>query len=235
MPVSLLRRLALQTGGNFGSPKLDLGGCVLYAPLWRPDQAGSPFNSKSAYGVPSHACTVVGATWGLQGRTFDGSDDKILVPDTASLDITVGAVEFWIKWIVATNYRRCFSKGNSDVDVNNFTFEIFLELDVYKMRFRDSVGYASLATTGVPSTTAFQHIVFNHTGAAVQFYVDTVSVLNTARNGTLTNSSYSVAIGCQGEGAAYANAIFGEARIYNRALTAGEIMRNYLATRWRYQ
>ena len=45
---------------------------VLYLPLYQPD--GASFASRDAYG---HLCTVTGALWTPQGRTFDGADDII--------------------------------------------------------------------------------------------------------------------------------------------------------------
>src|SRR3990167_5915362 len=68
MQTLLERDQQLNQLGEFGlDPSL-----VLYLPLWKKD--GSSFMSDDAYG---HLATVTGATWGSQGRTFDGVDDLI--------------------------------------------------------------------------------------------------------------------------------------------------------------
>ena len=51
---------------------------VLYLPLYELD--GASFMSKDAYG---HLCTVTGATWTPRGRSFDGTDDHIALPQAA--------------------------------------------------------------------------------------------------------------------------------------------------------
>ena len=79
--------------GGISNSKLDLAGCVLNAPLWRPDQAGSSIVSKPP--LPQ-TLTVYGAAWRSQGRYFD-SDDYITVPDSVSLRPASLTVEAWIR------------------------------------------------------------------------------------------------------------------------------------------
>jgi hypothetical protein len=60
---------------------------VLYLPFADHDMAGSTIISKD---LNAHSCTVTGATWGSQGRSFDSTyDDFISVPDSPSLNLTV--------------------------------------------------------------------------------------------------------------------------------------------------
>ncbi len=107
----LATKAFMQTGGNFGSPKFDLGNCVLWLPLYRDDMQGSTIYSKGVYGVPIHTCTVLGAVWRPDGRFFDNSDDTIDCGASSLLKIT-GDMTLWarVKWIaadfpsVATNY-----------------------------------------------------------------------------------------------------------------------------------
>ena len=47
-------------------------GLIFYAPMYSVDLQGSPFTSKDTTG---HLCTVAGALWTPQGRTFDGDDE----------------------------------------------------------------------------------------------------------------------------------------------------------------
>lgn len=56
---------------------------ALYIPAWYQDSetTGSTIISKD---INRHSCTVTGATWGLQGRTFDGTDDIITVATSAA-------------------------------------------------------------------------------------------------------------------------------------------------------
>ena len=52
-------------------------------------------------------------------------------------------------------------------------------------------------------------------------------------SGDIDTSADDLNIG--GQAGAFLPGIIGEIRIYNRALTPGEIQHNYLATKWRYR
>src|SRR3972149_6505876 len=65
--------------------------CVLYLPLYELD--GASFASRDAYG---HLCTVTGATWGLQGRTFNGTSDWINCGTSSILVPPQITLEFWL-------------------------------------------------------------------------------------------------------------------------------------------
>jgi len=77
-----------------GTPKIDLGGCVLYLPLWQPDMAGSTIISKDK---SANSCTVTGAVWGSQGRTFDGINDVITCGSAITIPATASTYCLWIK------------------------------------------------------------------------------------------------------------------------------------------
>ncbi len=80
-------RGSIQTGGNFGSPKIDLGGCVYYAPLWRPEFAGSTFKSSGVYGLQSLACTPANTVWDFQnGLLFNATNSDVDLDAVTSFD-----------------------------------------------------------------------------------------------------------------------------------------------------
>ena len=69
-------------------------GLVLYLPLWA--LKDSSFKSVDAY---KNTCNVTGALWQPDGRLFDGADDLITVPDTASIQNIWdggGTIIFWV-------------------------------------------------------------------------------------------------------------------------------------------
>jgi len=74
---------------------------VLYLPLYELD--GVAFTSKDHYG---HLATVTGAVWRPDGRSFDGTDDNVTVPDCAGLSgLSAMTVMAWGKtntWVVGT-------------------------------------------------------------------------------------------------------------------------------------
>ena len=80
---------------------------VLWLPLYRKD--GDTILSSDGYG---HLCTVTGALWTPQGRTFDGAS-YISIPNHASLNITEAiSLEAWVYYTVTgQGFPRILAKG----------------------------------------------------------------------------------------------------------------------------
>jgi len=77
-----------RTGGRLNFP---LNGLALYAPLWHPELNVSPFISKD---LNAYSYTITGTTWGVQGRTFDGTDD-IFNNSTTAFQLPVVTITGW--------------------------------------------------------------------------------------------------------------------------------------------
>jgi len=220
--MTVLTSPAFRTGGMFGSPKIDLGGCVLYLPFWRPDMAGSPIISKDS---SAHSCTVVGATWGLTGRTFDGADDYITVPHNACFDFGTGDFS-WVVWFKATttaSVHRILSKGDSEafvVRINIDTIEAYVgEGTVTKFAFTDTASFHQLAIT--------------RTSGLVKVYLDLVEKFSGILAGNV-DSATDLTIGIRHTLTEDFSGIVGEVSAYKRGRTLLEITQNYLATKWGY-
>ena len=121
--MSILTKPYMQTGNAHLLP-IDRNDptLALYLPLWYPhgDMTGSPIYS---YDKNRHSCTVYGATWGSQGRTFAGADfiniDAALTPLAAT---TTGT---WLSWVelddatpTASSFLVCFGDTNADTTIS---------------------------------------------------------------------------------------------------------------------
>jgi len=235
----ILSRPYMQTGGNFGSPKIDLGGCVFYAPLWRQELGIAPngtIPSSGVYGTPVHTCTVTGAVWGSQGRIFDGTDDKIAVPDAASLDLATDlTVAVWLKPDVAGAWAGGLVKG---VDASYFNnYEIYIQNDAYVFNIsKGSVDRSGLSFgVGSAPINTWAFLVGTFAKPTQNVYLNGVYVTTASYNNNLVANANDLIIGWSASAGKYFDGVIGEVLIYNRALTAQEIQNNYLATKWRYQ
>ena len=233
MPIA--RNIKVNTGGNFGSPKFDTGGCVLYAPLWRQDQAGSPFQSSGAYGRPTHTCTVTGAVRTPQGRLFDGLDDKIAIPHAASLmPATTLTLEGWVYNTdqTAASEQTIVSKDNATnrsyfLEINNVT-------TTGKVKFKAGTVDTFNSNAGEVALNTWYHLVGTHNGSAMKIYKNGVEIATVNDTNAIGGNTQGVAIGDNEAYDLWFKGTIGEVRIYNRALTALEVQRNYLVTKWRY-
>jgi len=225
-----------------GTPKIDLGGCVLYLPLWRPDMAGSPIISKDKY---AHSCTVSGALWTPQGRYFDGDNDKITIPDSAVLSAMPAiTAEIWMKSDGdAGALNGLIGKYGAAGEVEWFTKldddapEIGMR--IYDASVNKRIG--RMDTTSNVWDDVWHHIVFVWDGTAlssgIKIYVDTAQTDDTDDEAAgfvaIEDKTADVQVGTRTTDIGYFKGTIGEVRLYRRALTPLEIQHNYMAAKWR--
>ena len=206
---------------------------VLYLPLWYPhgDMTGNPIYS---YDINRHSCSVIGAVWGSQGRTFDG-DDYIDCGSDASLNITNDiSVELWINPSAVENFDTLVGKY-AWAAVRGFM------MDFYSTKARFTVarpGNLESVATGATtiSTGSWIHLVGTYDKENVRIYLNGDEDGIAANTDSIPNhSDVDLVIGARSQHDQLTEGLIGEVRVYSRALSFGEIQNNYLSTRWRYQ
>jgi len=212
--------------------KFPINGLAFYAPLWHPELNTSPFISKD---LNAHSCTATGATWGIQGRTFDGVDDKIIIADDAALNPAAFTLEAWVKPTntAIADQEDIIQKGAT---FSNQGYGLFINSS-YGVRFTcgRTGGEETLNSSATSAASNWIHCAGTFDGTTMTVYI------NGAASGTATPASYESSaedlnIGYNARFANFAfEGIIGEIMIYNRALTTSEIVNTYLTTKWRYQ
>jgi len=197
--------------------------CVLYIPLHKRD--GASFMSDDAYG---HLCTVTGAPWTPQGRTFDG-DDSINCWNGASLNnLTAVTVEAWVN-----------GSGGVIIDKGLWDFGPYglNQTGLTGMRFQTGNGAGSYTNFDVTMAAGWRHIVeVAVSNDNLYGYIDGALINSKAVAYAIGGWGYNLKLGVRADVAGnYYNGTIGEVRVYNRALTPLEIQHNYLATKWRYR
>ena len=210
---------------------------VLYLPLYRPD--GSPFMSRDAYG---HLCTVTGALWRPNGRSFDG-DDFINCGQPSVLDFTPQADPFsvmaWVKTTSAAS-EAILAKGYNP-GTASYQYYIFGHAAGYVGSFLG--GTYSAGTANIKDGS--WHLVAITVPAAssgLVIYVDGNADTFSSGDGSIggDTNGMDVLVGARrntnnANTTSFFNGSVGEVWIYSRVLTPLEIQHNYLATKWRYQ
>ena len=201
---------------------------VLYLPLYELD--GASFLSRDAYG---HLCTATGAGWRLQGRNFDGLDDKVTFPDTGfPSGNSSRTVLMWVN-LDALKDKQAFMEYGNRVNDQAILFYAMAgapdQLYVGKYGANASAGAVALVAL------TWQLIGFTFDGTqTITYYLDgaALGTATLAGIGTVLDHCY---IGDGWNVADNFDGVMGEVWVYNRALTLAEIQHNYLATKWRYQ
>ena len=165
--------------------------------------------------------------------TFDGTDDRIYTSE----DISFGNNTTWEAWV------------NRTASVNSYNMFMGRYLPYFGLRsgdviFSNSIGGAqrTVYSTGfIPSNNTWYHLTFtteyDGTNTTSKIYIN--GVLNNSRSdlGTQYQFSYGFTIGDGRDNSTWYpfNGKVPTIKIYNRTLTADEVMQNYVATKSRFQ
>jgi hypothetical protein len=180
-----------------------------------------------------------------QGFLFDGINDYILIPDSPSLDLTNElTVELWFK---ADDYngRPLFDKRDNAVANCNYGTILATQYGI-EHYYNDATvndgdysesGFEISAYQPLPTVGVFHHYAGTYrqadsTHVELKTYVDGALVRTRTILGNLgrTVNNAPLSIGTEGAGAgAVFKGVIDEVSLYNRALSAGEILSIYNA------
>ena len=162
-----------------------------------------------------------GATRSASGRfgaaaSFDGVNDRIDVADSSSLDLSSGmTLEAWVQ-PTALGWRTAILKERP----GGIAYALYASTD------NNRPSAEIQAETRAPSaiaTNVWTHLASTYDGATLRLYVNGTQVSSRAVTGAITLSSGALRIGGNAVWGEYFKGLVDEVRIYNRALTAGEI------------
>lgn len=216
--------------------------------LWSfngPDVAGTAVYDSSGQG--GHGVLTSGPTVDIgkvgQGIRFDGSNDRIVIPHSSSLAGGTGSKTFAL-W----TYIDSFPDGESvtllskmySLVSSEISYSMFIATDgTFYFQTTNGANYRlyTASTTGVASG-GWYHIVFEYTwgtAASAQLYVNGVAKSGSwtvgTGNDTFVDQSVSVEIGRLNHSNTlyehWYKGVIDELRIYNRLLSAAEVLRLY--------
>ncbi|MCI0349421.1 MAG: DUF1929 domain-containing protein [Acidobacteriales bacterium] len=172
---------------------------------------------------------ATGTTWTAgkygNGLQFDGTNGRVTVADTPSLDLgNTGTIAAWVKLNSLNRWHGVIAKGAVNNDsVHNYALEIN-----NANRFMCILGNGSSSVTVVSSTTAttgtFYHLACVWNGTTLQLYVN--GAANASATQTLVPAANTSALylGQFGGNADRLDGIVDEVRIYNTALSQAQIV-----------
>ena len=156
---------------------------------------------------------------------FDGANDYINLPTN---NLPYGSVPRTICcWFLANSlaYEWAFSYGSPDGGASN-ALGIILGVITY-------AGYGGVDVYGpVPSLNTWYYVCGVYNGSVASLYVNGSLYTSSAKSWNTVQST--AQIGRQTNGGEFWNGNISQSKIYNRALSAQEILQNYNATKGRY-
>lgn len=191
---------------------------------WKLDEApgATSFIDSSGNGntgsCTAPACPLMGISgrFGTAGE-FDGANDRIVVSDSASLDVTRATLSAWVNLdtIDATGQREIEKLGS-----------YILRIDGSGNVVWNSGGLTDNTVTclnpGLP-LMEWVHLSATYDGAMIRVYINAVECKAEPSTGNLAITANVVSLGNTGSGASAIDGGFDEIRIYNTGLPAGQI------------
>ncbi|MCB9333943.1 MAG: DNRLRE domain-containing protein, partial [Lewinellaceae bacterium] len=186
----------------------------------------SPYgNDASTVGNPTWTTGVVG-----QALNLDGSTQYATVPDAASLDITTAiTLAAWIKPAGSAFSTQYIIKKATQGGTNGYELSLSTLGEVF-VRFNQAASantYRLNSITTYPlNSSAWMHIAatFDQNTGLIKLYI------NGAQEGgdlpgpaAIATNNLALGIGAQPDGVSKFNGMLDDVRVYNKALTLGEI------------
>jgi hypothetical protein len=164
------------------------------------------------------ALNLDGASWGKVGR------------NTSVNPTTAITLEAWIKKSTKSGFHHILSRNA----VADYYYSMFTEDATGALCFQGTTS-ATYKTSGVDVCTgSWVHVLVAYNTTQALFYVNGVLVSTNALTDALTPNSVDLFIGARPSGIQLYDAQLANPRIYNRALTAAEVLRNYNADKAKF-
>jgi hypothetical protein len=169
---------------------------------------------------------------GNQGSIdFDGSNDYIDLPNDVGYTSSGVSVFCWYKVDGTPPGNYHILCGGQQLELSINTSYTYIRNGIYTTsgRFVQNDGNVSL------NDGNYHYYGLTYDGSTKRSYIDGVQVGTQSITGTLTTSFSNRRLGrFGGDTSYYAHGLMGSYNIYNRALTASEVLQNYNATKGRF-
>ncbi len=161
---------------------------------------------------------------------FDGVNDYLSVPDSASLDVNSAVtVEAWVKR-AKTGWQVVIGKpGNGQSKFENYALW-FDPANLLIAYFGNGSTYARVQSAG-PVDTAWHHVAATYAGGTARLYIDGVESANRISTITLTPNAAALNVARDSRSAYIFGGSLDEIAVYGTALSRARISAHYTAGR----
>jgi hypothetical protein len=153
---------------------------------------------------------------------FDGVNDYVSVADANSLDLTTGmTLEAWVQLDTVSAWRTAIFKEKP----SSVVYDLYATNASASPQGEARFGSAIAQLGAPPALTAgvWTHLAVTYDGAALRVYRNGTQAATKAATGAIQTSTGALRIGGNLIWGEYLDGRIDEVRIYNRALSAGEI------------
>jgi len=196
------------------------------------DLSGNNFSGELV-NSPLYSSSINNKFFNFNGAT---NNRLIRVPNSILLDTQTPSVEVWIKTNATTQSGFFFEKGNV-----NTQYSLFQESASILWRQNFTVGgftALSVSTATYINTSSWAQVVGTFTTGSRKIYINGILRNSDSQTGTINTNPYGMSIGVyggyNGSRGYYYDGNIAIVRVYNRELSASEILFNYNALKGRF-
>jgi hypothetical protein len=153
---------------------------------------------------------------------FDGVDDYVSVADSNALDLTTGmTLEAWVQLDTVSPWRTAIFKEKA----GSVVYDLYATNASNSPQGEARFGSAIVQTGAPPALSAgvWTHLAVTYDGTALRVYRNGAQAATKAASGAIQTSTGALRIGGNLIWGEYLDGRIDEVRVYNRALSAGEI------------
>ena len=201
--------------------------------------AGSGTNWYDLSGNGNNGTLTNGPTFNssnIGSIVFDGVDDYVNIPDNSSLNPTKNLTLSC--WVNITSFNNVYIGIVDKYNGNNSTgYALYIPnvSGIQKFRFlNNTTAYSEVTATSTISTGVWYNVGTTYDGSNLNIYVNGLFENSASCTGNNSTNSDSLKLGGDGVSTLYLNFKLSTTLLYNRALTASELLRNYNATKSRF-
>jgi len=192
---------------------------------------GAPRYGWAYQNYPTNPDQVAHMNFGLPikprgGWLFDGSNDYVSFPSSNVFDTQTVTVEVVVKPAATSQNGFWFEKG-----AVNTQYSLFMEGSTIVWR---QAGNSQYTSTNTMTANAWNHVVATYTAGQRRTYVNNILRTSDTLNVALNTNQGAQFIGSYNSGGYFYNGEIGIVKVYNKALTAEEIAKNYANYKTRF-
>ena len=163
------------------------------------------------------------------------TDDHVVIPNNTALDTQTPTVEVWVKTNATSQNGFWFEKGTVNSQYSLFQEGIYIQ---WRMFIAGSITNLSTTTATYMNTSNWYQVVATYTSGDRKLYINGVLVNSDTQTGTIATNSGGMSVGVYGGFSGgrgyYYNGNLSTCKVYNRVLTAEEVVNNFNAHRGRF-
>jgi hypothetical protein len=154
--------------------------------------------------------------------TFNGTSARVVVADAADLDLTTGmTIEAWVRPTALSGWRTVMMKERP----GGLAYTLYAHDQSPRPAAYLNLGGGDRSTPGTAALplNTWSHLAATYDGAMLRLYVNGIQVGAQSMTGSIVGTSGALSIGGNSVWGEHFAGSIDEVRIYNRALSAGEI------------